>query len=294
VRAPAGARGYALVSVLWLILLMTGITAAYHAQARVEARLLTTALQRAQAEALAEAGIWIAVREHFSVTSAFQDRSQRVTRTVDVDGSAVVVTIGDASGFINLNAAPPELLAAVLAARSGFGEAEQTAVVAAILDWRDSDSTRSPAGAEDQDYAALKVPHGAKDAPFAIIDELRLVHGMTPAAYRRVAPAFTTFGSHARVNTAAAPPEVLAVLPRDSAGVSSDATGESYDQRFVQQTGEDIYVISAETTVSVVTVRVTATVRYARGEQRAVQVLSWSDTLLLPTALEQPASTDAP
>src|SRR5688500_16205574 len=64
-NAPLSARGYALVSVLWLVVLLTGITAAYHAQARVEARLLTAGLQRAQAEALAEAGLWIAAYEHF-------------------------------------------------------------------------------------------------------------------------------------------------------------------------------------------------------------------------------------
>lgn len=290
----SSARGYALVSVLWLIVLLTGITAAYHAQARVEARLLTTALQRAQAGALAEAGIWIAVREHFSATLTAQDRSSRTTRTVDVEGTGVAVTIADASGLINLNAAPPELFAAVLAARSGLDAAEQAAVVDAILDWRDSDSTRNPAGAEDQDYAALKTTHGAKDAPFATVDELRLVRGMTPAAYRGIAPAFTTIGSSARVNTAAAPPEVLAVLPRDLAGGSADATGDAFDQRFVQQTGEDIYLANAEATVSAVTVRITATVRYARGEQRPVQVLSWSDTPLVAATLEQPVQPYAP
>ncbi|HEY3518554.1 MAG TPA: hypothetical protein VGL98_16010 [Gammaproteobacteria bacterium] len=293
-KAPAAARGYALVSVLWLIVLLTGITAAYHAQARVEARILTAALQRAQGEAFAEAGIWIAVREHFSATQTAQDRSNRITRTVDVDGTPVAVTIADASGLINLNAAPPELFAAVLAARSGLDAAEQAAVVDAILDWRDSDSTRNPAGAEDQEYAALQATHGAKDAPFASVDELRLVRGMTPAAYRRIAPAFTTVGSSARVNTGAAPPEVLAALPRDSAGGFAATSGESYDQRFVQQTGEDIYVASAEATVSAVTVRISATVRYARGEQRAVQILSWSETPLVAAPLEQPGPPYAP
>jgi general secretion pathway protein K len=291
--ARKSARGYALVSVLWLVALLTGITAVYHAQARVEARLLTAALQRAQAEALAEAGIWIAVREHFATTWTAADRSSRVMRAIDVDGTAVSVTIADVSGLINLNAAPPDLLAAVLAARTALSTTEQAAVVDAILDWRDNDSTRSGAGAEDQDYAALNAAHGAKDAPFASVDELRLVHAMTPAAYRATAPAFTVFGNHARVNTAAAPPEVLAALPRESTRTLADASGGSYDQRFVQQAGEDIYLASATATVSAVTVRVTATVRYARGEQRPVQVLAWSDTS--PAAgLEQRPDADAP
>jgi general secretion pathway protein K len=182
----------------------------------------------------------------------------------------------------------------VLAARSELDASEQASVVDAILDWRDSDDTRSAAGAEDQDYAALKAGHGAKDAPFATVDELRLVHGMTPAAYRRVAPALTTFGNHARVNTAAAPPEVLAVLPRDSAGGFADTPGESYDQRFVQQTGEDIYIASARATVGAVTARINATLRYARGEQRPVQVLAWSDAPEAAPRVEEQAPSNAP
>lgn len=287
-KAPA--RGYALVSVLWLVVLLTGITAAYHAQARVEARLLTTALQRAQAEALAEAGIWIAAREHFSTTT--HDRSGRVTRTVDVDGVTVAVTIADASGLINLNGAPRELFAAVLAARSGLDPAEQAPLVDAILDWRDSDHMRNPVGAEDQDYAALKATHGAKDAPFATVDELQLVHGMTPAAYRRVATVFTTVGGHARVNTAAAPPEVLALLPRGSTGALT-ANEESFDQRFVQQSGEGIYVATAVATAGAATAKVTASIRYARGEPRPIQVLAWNDSPAAAPTLEE-QSPNAP
>jgi general secretion pathway protein K len=285
--ALPSSRGYALVSVLWLVLLLTGIAASYHAHARVEARLLASALQRAQAEGLAEAGIWLAAHEHFSAALSPGDRASRVTRTVDVDGAAVAVTIADASGLVNLNGAPPELLAALLAARSGLDAAEQTAVVDGILDWRDADGTRRPAGAEDADYAASKAPHGAKDAPFATVDELRLVRGMTPPAYRALAPALTVFGNHARINMSAAPPEVLAALPRDPADAS-------YDQRFVQQTGEDIYTVSAAATVGAVTARVVATLRYARGEQRPVQVQTWSDAPGAAPALEEQALPHAP
>jgi general secretion pathway protein K len=291
--ALASPRGYALVSVLWLVLLLTGIAAAYHAHARVEARLLTAALQRAQAEGLAEAGIWIAAHEHFSAALSQEARSNRVTRTIDVDGAAVAVTIADVSGLVNLNGAPPELLAALLAARSGLDPAEQAAVVDAILDWRDSDNTRNPAGAEDTDYAALKKSHGAKDAPFATVDELRLVRGMTPRAYRAIAPSLTVFGNHARVNTAAAPPDVLAALPRDSAAGARAPEG-SYDQRFVQQTGEDIYTASAAATVGAATAHVAATLRYARGEQRRVQVLAWSDAPAGAAALQEQGVLHAP
>lgn len=283
-------KGYALVSVLWPVVLLTGIAGAYHAQARAEAQLLTTTLQRAQAEALAEGGIWLAAREHFTAIASTAGRTARVTRTVDVAGTAVIVTIAGASGLINLNGAPPELLAALLAARSELGTAEQAAVVDAILDWRDSDDTRRPLGAEDPDYAALGADHGAKDAPFSTVDELRLVHGMTPGTYRAIASALTVFGNHARVNAAAAAHDVLAVLPRDSSA-GFDAPADSYDQRFLQQTGEDIYSVSASATVNDVTAHIAAALHYARGEQRPIRVLAWSDSPSV--AAQTPADSDA-
>jgi general secretion pathway protein K len=276
-------RGYALVSVLWLIVLLTSIAAAYHAQARVEARLLAAALQRAQAEALAEATIWVTVREHYAAAAQAADPWTRVTRTIAVDGTAVAVTIADTSGMINLNNAQPELLTALLAARSNVDAGEQAALVGAILDWRDADDTRNPSGAEDAEYPSADGAPGAKDAPFATVDELRLVRGMTAAAYRAVAPALTVFGNHSRVNVAAATPDVLAILPRDGFGIGG-ATGDSFDQRFVQQSGEDIYTATAVATVGAVTAQLAATVRYARGEQRAIQVLGWSTAPLAPAA----------
>lgn len=280
-KQPSSNHGFALVSVLWLIALLTGITAVYHAQARMEARLMTTELQRGQAESLAEAGLWIALRDHYSaVTSPTSDTAGRMTQVIDVEDTAVNVTIADASGMINLNNAPQELLAAILAAETKLSAEEQSMAVDAILDWRDGDSVSRVAGAEDADYTLSKAGHGAKDALFATVDELQLVRGITPEVYRQIARVVTVFGSHSRVNVAAAPAQVLSVLPRDT------ATTGGYDQRFVQQTGEDIYTATADATVGTATAHVSTTVRYARSEARPIQVLAWSD---VPAAIETPA-----
>ncbi len=270
-------RGYALVSVLWLVALLTAVTAAYHAQARAEAQLLASTVRRAQAEALAEAAIWIALRDHFVARATGSASVGRVTRDVAIDDTNVAVTIADESGKINLNAAQPELLTSALAARSTLDAAACTAIVDAILDWRDIDSTRRPSGAEDADYASRKVGHGAKDAPFATTDELLLVLGVTPAVYRQVAPLLTVFGNSTRVNVDAAPPEVLRALPTADGGpAGARLAADRFDQRFVQTTGEDIYTATGTARVGTVTANVAATVRYARGDKRPVQVLAWS------------------
>ena len=51
-------------------------------------------------------------------------------------------------------------------------------LAAAIIDWRDADSTVTTGGAEDETYARLTPAYKCKNAPFESIDELRLVYGM--------------------------------------------------------------------------------------------------------------------
>lgn len=52
-------------------------------------------------------------------------------------------------------------------------------LAAAIVDWRDADSTVSAGGAEDETYLRSNPPYRCKNAPFESLDELRLVYGMT-------------------------------------------------------------------------------------------------------------------
>jgi len=51
------------------------------------------------------------------------------------------------------------------------------ALAAAIVDWRDADSTITANGAESETYGRLRPPYLCKNAPFDSVDELRLVAG---------------------------------------------------------------------------------------------------------------------
>ncbi len=50
-------------------------------------------------------------------------------------------------------------------------------LAAAIIDWRDTDTTATQNGAESDVYMRLQPPRTCKNAPFEMIDELRLVYG---------------------------------------------------------------------------------------------------------------------
>ena len=53
-------------------------------------------------------------------------------------------------------------------------------VAAAIVDWRDDDSTVTPGGAEAEYYASLQPPYLPRNAPFQTLRELLMVRGVSP------------------------------------------------------------------------------------------------------------------
>jgi len=79
----------------------------------------------------------------------------------------------DESAKLNLNA--PWLTAEMIQYLPGM----TPQIAAAIMDWRDSDSTVSTDGAEDETYSRATPPYKAKNAAFESVEELRLVNGMT-------------------------------------------------------------------------------------------------------------------
>jgi type II secretory pathway component PulK len=79
----------------------------------------------------------------------------------------------DEASKINLNA--PWLTADMIEYLPGM----TPQIAAAIMDWRDANSTVSDNGAEDETYSRLPQPYRTKNAPFESVEELRLVAGVT-------------------------------------------------------------------------------------------------------------------
>lgn len=77
----------------------------------------------------------------------------------------------DEAGKLNLNTVTREMLEML--------PNMTPELAAAIIDWRDADSTPSEGGAEDETYLRLNPPYRCKNAPFESVEELRLVYGMT-------------------------------------------------------------------------------------------------------------------
>lgn len=205
-------RGIALVIVLWIVALLSVIAASLAYSMRTETALATHTVERAQARALAEAGVMYAIVQVLNRTDTAKwpmDGSEREWRF----GPGIVrIRTIETAGMIDLNFANRGLLEGLLVS-AGTVEEERTALLDAIEDWRDRDNLRHLHGAEADDYRAAGRALGPKNAPFESVEELQQVLGMTPQLYRKIAPALTVFSNREAINPTFAPPEVLGGVP---------------------------------------------------------------------------------
>lgn len=209
---PARMHGAALLLVLWLIVLMTGLVGSFALLARVEGlqgRALTGGLA---AENAARAGIEYALTRVAITDPRLQWRADGRPYRWRFDDAEVEVSLVDEDGKLDLNRAELPLLAALLRAVA-VEQVQAERLAAAIVDWRDTDQLSQPAGGgEDADYANAGLPYGAKDAEFESVAELQQVLGFTPAIYARIEPHVTVFSGRARPDPAFASAEVLDAL----------------------------------------------------------------------------------
>jgi general secretion pathway protein K len=211
-RTTAGQRGLALLTVLWVLSLLSVIAAGLIAQTHTELQITRNMKETARARALAEAGVFLAIPRFLDPAPETQWRADGKERSIEYGGGEIRITLQDEGGKIDLNAAPDELLAGLFDVL-GVSPDEAARLVDAIADWKDEDDLRRVNGAEKDDYKRAGLSWVPRNGPFEAVEELRLVLGMTPALYERMLPFVTIYSQVPRVNPATAPAEVLRALP---------------------------------------------------------------------------------
>lgn len=219
-RTHGHQRGIALVIVLWSLVLLAVIAAGFAADSRTETKLTHNLVENAKAEALAEAGLHRAILELLKPVAERRLTVQDAPVRFSFGGGEIFLSVEDEGGKIDLNRAPDKQLQGLFAAVGIEGQ-DAARLVNAIADFRDGDALRRADGAEDDDYRAAGLGHGAKDRPFEDIEELKQVLGMTPELYDRIAPALTVHSRSRRVNRNTASPLVLRAIT----GVDPSAAG---------------------------------------------------------------------
>lgn len=210
---PGIQSGIALVLVLWVLALLSAIAGSLVFSSRTEVSMAGNLASLAQAEALADAGVYKAIHELARPQTDLQRwKGDGLIRPWNFQGTRLRVKILDESAKVDLNAAPTVLLKGLFRAL-GVGEADADALADAVADWRDADDLRGLHGAEKADYAAAGKAYGPANAPFETIDELRQVLGISDELFRKLELLVTVHSRQPGINTAVAPREVLLALP---------------------------------------------------------------------------------
>lgn len=205
-------RGFALLMVLWGLIVLGLMAASFLRETRVGTTLAHNIAENAKAEALAEAGVQRAVLGLLDSDGRTAWRADgRLYRFALGDGT-MTIQVQDEGGKIDLNHAPADMLTALFQSTGSNPEAAR-ALADAVLDYVDRDNDRRPAGAEDSDYATSGRTGGAKDAPFDRKEELMNVLGMNRRVYEAIAPYVTVHSGESEVNPLTAPEPVLRMLP---------------------------------------------------------------------------------
>ena len=218
--------GAALLLVLWIIVLLTGLIAVFALTARTEGMQGRYLGRSVIARGAAEAGVDVAAMHLQGLDPAQRWIPDGRANQFDFEGHRVQVRVVDEGGKIDLNFATPELLVGLLTA-VGVEQGRARSLSGAIQDWRDEDElVNLEGGAEDPQYGAAKLPYGAKDRPFEALSELRLVLGMDAALYQKLQPYVTLFSGQARPDPAYAAAPVLQAL-----GMTPEQVTQAMDQR---------------------------------------------------------------
>ncbi|MET0314575.1 MAG: hypothetical protein ABW275_09295 [Hansschlegelia sp.] len=209
-----GREGFILVSVLGAMIVLAGLVGAVSYLVRTAVTGAAATRDELTIDALTRSGVEIAGYELFSLRRPAAAVNAQQIRMND---GVLTLFVSSEAGKIDLNGAPPELLAGAWASIGAPGM-QPEAFAARVADYRDADGDKTPhGGAEAGDYAAASPNLVIANAPFETVDELQNVLGVTPDAVRSLAPLLTVQNPSGKLSVMDVPAAVMRAVPGGSA-----------------------------------------------------------------------------
>jgi general secretion pathway protein K len=227
-------NGFVLIAVLWMLAILAVLVLALSNTVRLDVQSKANLTRQAQAEALAD-GMTLSIAARIVEQLAGQPAlaTNGTILRCSIDGAQVAVSITDVAGLIDLNAAPVELLARVIAG-IGVPAGPAAKLAAAIGDFRDIDDEPLAGGAEAKDYRTGGMPFGPKNAPLETVEELDQVLGMTPTILNRLRELVTVHARSPAIDLQHAPPALVAALAAGTPATAGIATDNARAQLAAQ------------------------------------------------------------
>jgi len=271
-------RGFALVLVLWALLLLTVLGASLLAEARVTRTVAATGSSRLKAQLIADGAISRVVMAVLDPRDPLHLSLDGTSQAVSFLGHSVELATESEAGKINLNAAAPKQLADMFRA-AGVAPDDAASLAARIVAWRTSASESDRADIVRQ-YDEAGRTYGPRFSRFRSIGELRLVLGMTDALQSAVAPLVTVWSESADIDRSVARADVLQVLEAagdDQAGRQLEArkTGQAVGVDRRVKTGE-VVTVTANLAIDGLAVSRVAVIQIAGDPHEPYRVLAWN------------------
>jgi general secretion pathway protein K len=182
-------QGFALLVVLWTLVLLALLTAQVTGAGRAEAVMASAIRQNAQLQQAADGAVYETIWHMLDGSGDYWPPGAGL-RDLSEPGAIVHVQIEDERGKLDVNQVPPPLMAGLFATLGADSTTAQN-VATAIADWR---SQAAPGDAQESVPAEYRMEGRAWGPPgqeIERLDELQLVRGMTPKLYAAAVPYFT-------------------------------------------------------------------------------------------------------
>lgn len=205
-------KGLALVLVLWVLSLLIIMAASFTLTINRETSVISGIKNNAVASSAAESGIAIAEMMLLNPDQTKRWRTDGSIYQIQFMDTLVRIRMLAETGKIDINMADQNQLQTLLT-QAPIDPEQLTALVSAILDWRDPDDLVNIDGAEKQEYEDANLKYHPRNKPFQSIQELQMVLGMNGSILQRIEPLITVYSGSKQVDLSQASKEVLLTIP---------------------------------------------------------------------------------
>ncbi|NOQ64655.1 MAG: general secretion pathway protein GspK [Methyloprofundus sp.] len=281
-------KGLALIVVLWVITLLTIMASSFSLTIQRESAITSGLKERAEAEALAEAGIHYAALMLFSSDEELRWKAFGSLYEIEFAGKKIRVQIADESGKLNINLATKDQLQQLISSVI-LDEALTDNLSDAIMDWRDANELRLLNGAEQQQYQDEGLDYEPRNAEFQSIEELQMVLGMTTQIYQKLEGMLSVYTNTKEINPSTATRDVLLTLPDASEELVDDYLQQRVEN---ERNGEpivnpvwfkgssknsNVYMIISEAKIDKnITKKLMVVIKKSNDKSEAFSLLKWS------------------
>lgn len=200
-----GEKGIALVSVLWVLAILSVMAAAALSTGRLFAILERNNVRTALADSVADAGVARAVLGLLDNRPEMRWRVDGMPQTFAFAGGPVQVTVQDELGKFDLNAIDEGQFKSLFMS-GGMSDEPAAKLAARAIAWRSEASESSSA-------APPSKTHTPRYGPYQSVDEIKLLDGMTEEVFQTIEPALTVYSKRPTIDPEVAPREALLALP---------------------------------------------------------------------------------